>query len=164
VTVWENTVEVTDYGWTQVEYDISGVADGEGAVYLRWTMGTTDSGWRYCGWNIDDIEIWGLENVLSGADSGTLGEVRLGPATPNPFNPVTEISYTIPAAGRARLAVYDVSGRLVKVLADGHHEAGAHAAVWDGRNERGRLLGSGVYFARLEAGGNVSVRKLLMVK
>jgi len=64
-TVWENTTEVTDSSWTQVEYDISAVADGESTVYLRWTMGETDSGWTYSGWNIDDVQIWGL-------DSGTV--------------------------------------------------------------------------------------------
>jgi hypothetical protein len=59
--VWANPTEVTDASWTQVEYDISTVADGQPTVYLRWTMGTTDIGWRYAGWNIDDVEIWGLE-------------------------------------------------------------------------------------------------------
>ncbi|HUT76060.1 MAG TPA: MopE-related protein, partial [Polyangia bacterium] len=59
-TVWENTGEVADAGWTQVEYDLSAIADGQDALYLRWTMGTTDAGWFFCGWNIDDIEIWGV--------------------------------------------------------------------------------------------------------
>jgi len=61
-TVWENTAEVTDSSWIQVEYDISTAADGQDTIYLRWTMGDTDSGWRYSGWNIDDVEIWGLES------------------------------------------------------------------------------------------------------
>jgi len=61
--VWENSSEVTDSTWSQVEYDISDVADGQTTVYLRWTMGTTDSGWRYSGWNIDDVEVWGLEGL-----------------------------------------------------------------------------------------------------
>jgi hypothetical protein len=60
--VWQNSSEVTDSEWTQVEYDISDVADGEPIVYLRWTMGETDGGWRYSGWNIDDVEIWGLDD------------------------------------------------------------------------------------------------------
>jgi len=59
-TVWENPGEVTDSSWTQVEYDISAVADGQSSVYLRWTMGATDGGWEYSGWNIDDIEVYGL--------------------------------------------------------------------------------------------------------
>jgi hypothetical protein len=59
-TVWENGAEVIDSSWQQVSYDISAVADGQSAVRLRWTQGTTDSSWLYSGWNIDDIEIWGL--------------------------------------------------------------------------------------------------------
>jgi hypothetical protein len=56
-TVGQYPVEVTDSSWTQEEYNISSVADGESTVYLRWTMGSTDSSWRYSGWNIDDVEI-----------------------------------------------------------------------------------------------------------
>ena len=58
--VWQNTGEITETLWSLREYDISSVADGEETVYIRWVMGTTDGGWMYCGWNIDDIEIWGL--------------------------------------------------------------------------------------------------------
>ncbi len=59
-TVWENTAEVADSSWSLQEYDISAVADGESTVYIRWTIGTTDSSWQYCGWNIDDVEIWAV--------------------------------------------------------------------------------------------------------
>ncbi|MCK4874159.1 MAG: choice-of-anchor J domain-containing protein, partial [Phycisphaerales bacterium] len=59
-TVWQNANEVTDLSWRQMEYDISSVADGRSTVYIRWTMGSTDGGWRYCGWNIDDIQIVAL--------------------------------------------------------------------------------------------------------
>ena len=59
-TVWENSAELTDAAWTMVEYDISGVADGQPAVYLRWTQGATDGGWQYSGWNIDDVQIQAL--------------------------------------------------------------------------------------------------------
>ena len=57
-TVWQNTTEITDNSWTQMELDISDVADDQETVYLRWTMGSTDVGWQYCGWNIDDIQIY----------------------------------------------------------------------------------------------------------
>jgi hypothetical protein len=56
-TVWQNTVEITDTDWVQMDLDLADVADNQSSVYLRWTMGTTDVGWRYCGWNIDDIQI-----------------------------------------------------------------------------------------------------------
>ena len=53
-TIWENSSEVTDYAWIPQEFDISGIADGE-QIYVRFTMGTTDGGWTYCGWNIDNL-------------------------------------------------------------------------------------------------------------
>ncbi|MCK4871886.1 MAG: hypothetical protein KAS72_04085, partial [Phycisphaerales bacterium] len=59
-TVWENDAEVADTSWQQMNLDISTIADDEPTVYVRWTMGTTDGGWTYCGWNIDDVEIWAL--------------------------------------------------------------------------------------------------------
>jgi len=58
-TVWENEdSETADSAWEAQEFDISSVADDEAAVQIRWTMGDTDGGWTYCGWNLDDIEIW----------------------------------------------------------------------------------------------------------
>ena len=60
LTIWFNQNEVYDNGWQLVEYDISGFADGESTVYLQWTMGPTYTGGA-CGWNIDDIEILGVE-------------------------------------------------------------------------------------------------------
>ena len=56
--IWENgESNVTDLAWIQVSYDISALADGEASVYIRWTMGATDDGTTYPGWNIDDVEI-----------------------------------------------------------------------------------------------------------
>jgi hypothetical protein len=59
-TVWENTAEITDSTWQPMDLDISDVADDQPTVYLRWTMGSTDGGWRYCGWNIDHIQIFAV--------------------------------------------------------------------------------------------------------
>jgi agmatine deiminase len=59
-TIWQNAETISDGAWVYQEYDISAVADGSDTVYLRWTMGTTDYAWQYCGWNLDDIEIWGI--------------------------------------------------------------------------------------------------------
>jgi hypothetical protein len=56
-TVWENEAEITDSSWVEMDLDIGSIADGQATVYLRWTMGTTDVGWTYCGWNVDDVEI-----------------------------------------------------------------------------------------------------------
>ena len=55
--MWENGAEVADSAWTFQEFDVSSIADNQPTVYLRWTMGTTDSAWQYCGWNIDDVRL-----------------------------------------------------------------------------------------------------------
>ncbi|MBA4377844.1 MAG: hypothetical protein C0395_04195 [Gemmatimonas sp.] len=165
-TVWQNTSEITDAAWSLVEYDISAVADEMPTVYVRWTMGATDSSWQYSGWNIDEVEIWGLQRSQgTGADDlPRAGQATLLGATPNPFNPRTEIRFDLPAAGAARLAVYDMRGHLVKILSDGELPAGEHVAVWDGTDDQGRALSSGGYVFRLEAGDVVSTRKGLLVR
>ena len=56
-TIWENGMEITDSDWNYQQFDISDYAADQPSVYIRWTMGTTDSSWRYCGWNIDDVEL-----------------------------------------------------------------------------------------------------------
>ncbi len=57
-TIWQNTAEVADGSWTSQEFDISAIADNQSTVYLRWTLGTTDGSWQYCGWNVDDVQIF----------------------------------------------------------------------------------------------------------
>jgi len=69
-TVWENTTEIADYDWVEMDLDISEVADDQPTVYLRWTMGPTDGGWRYCGWNVDDVSLTALQCV-----SDCLGDI-----------------------------------------------------------------------------------------
>ncbi len=60
-TIWENGSTISDTEWVYQEFDIADLVDGESTVRLRWTMGPTDSGWQYCGWNIDDISLTGLQ-------------------------------------------------------------------------------------------------------
>ncbi len=90
--------------------------------------------------------------------------VMLRPNYPNPFNPGTTIPFTLPSAGTVSLAVYDISGRVVRTLAAGTKAAGEHAASWDGRDEGGSPVASGVYFVRIEAGGESAARKILLLK
>ncbi|MBK9304444.1 MAG: T9SS type A sorting domain-containing protein [bacterium] len=83
---------------------------------------------------------------------------------PNPFNPTTTIRFALPAAGSARLAVYDVTGRLVRTLIDGNLAAGAHEASWDGRDAAGRSAASGVYLARLSTASGAGVVRVTLAK
>jgi hypothetical protein len=83
---------------------------------------------------------------------------------PNPFNPRTTIGYTTLRAGHVRLGIYDVHGRLLRHLVQGHQPAGTHACTWDGVTQDGLQAASGVYFVRLEALGEVKTKKILLLK
>jgi hypothetical protein len=83
---------------------------------------------------------------------------------PNPFNPTTSISFTVPARSRVRLDVYDVEGRHVKTLFDDMIEAGTRSARWDGTNGRGDHVGSGVYFYQLRTAETLLTRKMVLLK
>jgi hypothetical protein len=83
---------------------------------------------------------------------------------PNPFNPVTEIFYRLGQEGEVRLEIFDVAGRLVRVLEDGVRPAGEYRTVWDGHDAAGHQLSSGTYFYRLHTEGVTATRKMLMLK
>ena len=91
-------------------------------------------------------------------------ETRLHSCCPNPFNPSTELSYTLSRPGTVRLTIYDVSGRRVRELVNEPQGTGPQSAEWDGRDDDDRSAPAGVYFARLEACGKVETRKLALVK
>jgi len=92
------------------------------------------------------------------------GGPRLHPNRPNPFNPSTTISFSLPRPAPVRLAIYDAAGRRVRVLVDGVRGAGEHAARWDGRGEGGGELPSGRYICTLDALGSRETRSMLMVE
>jgi len=84
---------------------------------------------------------------------------------PNPFNPRTEIRFALPQAGSVSLGIYDVGGRLVRsLISDRRKPRGDHMAVWDGRNEAGRCVASGVYFCRLATEGATVARKMALIR
>ncbi len=84
--------------------------------------------------------------------------------TPNPFNPLTTIRMTTPKPGYVRLGVYNANGRLVRTLVDGQLDAGGFPVVWDGKDDSGSTVGSGVYFARMEAGDFRATRKMVLLR
>ncbi|HXV12843.1 MAG TPA: T9SS type A sorting domain-containing protein, partial [Candidatus Krumholzibacteria bacterium] len=84
---------------------------------------------------------------------------------PNPFNPATTVSYTVPSRGLVTVAIYDAHGALVTTLVNNEERApGAYRIGWDGRNDRGASVTSGVYFARIEHGGAARSRKMVLLK
>ena len=96
-------------------------------------------------------------------------EAQLLPNYPNPFNPETWIPYRLAADAFVALTIYDGSGRIVRTLDIGHrmvavYESRSKAVYWDGRNEFGERVASGVYFYTLTAGDFSATRKMLIVK
>lgn len=89
---------------------------------------------------------------------------RLVGNAPNPFNPVTKIAYHVPHESEVTIRVYDVSGRVVTTLVDGVSEPGRHVAVWNGRNDQGEVVGSGIYFCSMEAPDFHESRKMTLLK
>jgi hypothetical protein len=102
--------------------------------------------------------------VTVGGEGGGSPRLALGPGLPNPVRSSTVLSYAVPDAGPVRLCVYDVRGRLVRRLVDSVMAPGRHRAVWNGRDEKGRLAGSGVYFVRLATATAGSTGKLSVVR
>lgn len=108
---------------------------------------------------IVDVSVTGVETDRA----DTPKRFNLSPAYPNPFNSQTVFVYEVPD-GEYTLGVYDVRGRLVRRLAWGQSGAGPRRAVWNGRDRTGRSVPSGVYLIRLEAGGQVATRKVVLVR
>lgn len=77
-TVWENSDDLADGAWQQVELDISAVADGQPSVFVRWTMGSTDQGLVASGWNVDDVELWALKSGCMDGDGDGYLPVECG--------------------------------------------------------------------------------------
>ena len=83
---------------------------------------------------------------------------------PNPFNPRTTIGFDLPRSGQVTVTVHDAAGRRVRTLLDGFRPAGRHQMSWDGKDQQGRPLASGVYLVNLVADGEQAVRKIVLVR
>ncbi len=104
--------------------------------------------------------------AMSGVDdSVTPSAFRLGANEPNPFNAGTMIRWDVPIGGApVSLAIYDLRGARVRTLVDGAQPAGRHSLHWDGRDDRGRTLATGVYFCRLATAVSVQVIKMSLIQ
>jgi len=83
---------------------------------------------------------------------------------PNPFNLATNISFYISVKSEVNLTIYNILGEKVKIVANGVFEAGNHTLTWNGKNESGSVVASGVYFYKLNAGNNVITKKMSLLK
>jgi hypothetical protein len=102
--------------------------------------------------------------VIAADDLAVPGALRLGQNVPNPFNPATRIRFDLDRAGMVSLRIFDATGRLARTLVEGVRLAGEHEFTWDGADDRGRDLPSGMYFYTLEAGGERITRRMVLLK
>jgi hypothetical protein len=90
--------------------------------------------------------------------------LTLYPNHPNPFNAQTTIEYTLPLRASVQLVIYNVAGHLVRRLVGGTQAAGPHREVWDGKDEQGRVVTSGVYYYRLKVDNEIRVRQMTILR
>jgi hypothetical protein len=139
--------------WSTV--DGGGQTFGSGGVYsLAGTAGQPDAARATGG-------TFGLQGGFWAFGSGPLVAVPQADRVPvafaarlqpNPFRSVTTLAFDLPVASRVMLVIHGVDGRVVRRLVEGPYDAGSHRAIWDGCDDRGRPVVSGIYFARLIAG------------
>jgi len=91
-------------------------------------------------------------------------EFRLYPNYPNPFNPVTTISYDLPDDGLVELSVYNMRGEKVTTLLQGNQKAGSYQINWDGTSQSGDMVASGIYFFRIASGNYCRTSKMVFVR
>ena len=139
--------------------DISGWLGGTFVVDI-------DATWEdICGNQYQDSYQQALDPANLPTDTGeAVGYNRLDQNVPNPFNPTTQLSYQIAAGQFVTLAIYDVSGKKIRGLVGKQQPAGLYAVEWDGRNDGGELVSSGVYFYRLSAGEFTQTRRMVLLK
>ena len=88
----------------------------------------------------------------------------LGASRPNPSSGQAQIDYSLAHPARVRIRIFDAAGRHVRRLIDEESAGGPHTIVWDGTNDQGRSVGSGVFFYRMNAGSWQSQKKMLLVR
>ena len=171
-----------NYAYSKL-YDADGVLLDQASMeisgqHLNLVDGLFSIGWR---WDnavpvfhglIDDVKIYNYSKTEEGSSAvEEAGARNLIPTDysleqnfPNPFNPQTEIQFALPAGENVKIDIYNALGQNVKTLVSKKLDAGFHSVQWDGTNENGVQLPSGLYFYRIKAGSFVKVKKMMYLR
>jgi len=155
------------FGWkTSLDHWNDDAVWGQGLepYFGPWRELRYPNGHPYAGESMD-LAFALVNDPTSGVpQTGDAGELRLYQNQPNPFAGSTTIGYSLPAVGGdVRLSVFDVTGRVVAVLADEHQDGGEYSVAWNGRDSSGHSLASGVYFCRLAVDGRELTQKMMLL-
>jgi serine protease AprX len=155
--------------WTQVSLLLDPYA-GYGSVRFRFRLISDDAG-TGDGWYIDDVQVNFQPTYVEQEPASVPQEFSLGQNYPNPFNPTTTIPFTVHGSQfmvrspvHTTLRVYNVRGQLVRTLVDQEMQPGKYSVMWDGKNQNGKDVSSGVYLYRLSAGDVRITKKMLLLK
>ena len=145
--------------------DATQLRSGQNVIEFR-NIINQDRSASFVNWQLKDVALWRPSSAKLAAGTRLLSKLPdgLGDPFPTPFNAEVTIPFTIAAAGPVRLAVYNLMGQQIRVLADGWVAAGAHRVRWDGRTAAGVKAASGIYWAVLQAGTDVQTAKLALVR
>ena len=140
----------------------------EEELYLRLLM-TSNAEDESQGWYVDDINLVLNQDMPPNVSSDTYinnipNQLLLNPSYPNPFNPNTKISFTIPILSYVDLQIVDINGRKVKQILKNTLDPGTHSLSWNGANDNGVNMSSGIYFIILNVEGKVLSQKLSLIR
>lgn len=110
------------------------------------------------------IEWFGSGDAIKTEPDALPTDFALKQNYPNPFNPVTTIRYELPNSEKVHLTIYNTLGQKVRTLVSGQHSAGRYTVLWDGKDDAGRMVGSGLYFYQVQAGSFVKTAKMVFLK
>ena len=111
-----------------------------------------------------DANDWGVVSGINPDYKTVPLSYKLNQNYPNPFNPETRIYFEIPKSHDVKIVIYNVLGQMVRTLSDETFKAGSHIVNWNGRDDNGSLVSTGVYFYRIKAGDFIASKKMLMMK
>jgi len=128
-------------------------------VNIRFLATMTSGNWAFILDNVAITDQWSEHNeVLTPATTALKGNY------PNPFNPETTIQFALTRKDRVNINIYSINGQLVRSLVNAVYGVGAHSAIWNGRDNNGRFVSSGVYFYRMRVGEYTATKKMLLLK
>ncbi len=147
------------FNWTEAIFELGSVT---GTAQFRFVFGS-DGYVGGEGWYIDDVHITGIVDATDYV-LPTVTQVMLHENYPNPFNPSTSLSFSLPTQMPVRLDIYNVKGQLVNTLINSPLPAGDHTVVWNGLDSGNRSVSSGVYYYRIKTTQGEQTRKMLLLK
>ncbi|HFE65329.1 MAG TPA: T9SS type A sorting domain-containing protein, partial [Caldithrix sp.] len=155
INAGDNEGGSTGFGLNHIE----NIDDSQGQFTIASDFGSINPGF-YWRWDFNN-HVVGIDNPQ---DVTVITRPRLSANYPNPFNPVTTINFVLPSVMKVDLVIYNVLGQKVRTLLSGKQQAGAHKVLWNGTDDHGQIVGSGIYFYRLKTKNYDKTMRMVLMK